>query len=103
MTLREALSEVARLRLATGEGTCAQRFDRAWGVATAALQLDTALSRTSEASGGGPSPDDPLQDPPPISTWREIEPVLVGYENMGPEGDYPAAVAHLCRLLRGLA
>jgi hypothetical protein len=33
-------------------------------------------------------------------TNREMEMVLVGYENMGPEGDYPAAVEHLCQLLR---
>jgi len=30
----------------------------------------------------------------------EMEMVLVGYENMGPEGDHAEAVAHLCELLR---
>lgn len=34
---RKALAEVVRLRLAITEGTCAQRFDRAWQVATDAL------------------------------------------------------------------
>lgn len=33
----QALIEIERLRLATDDGTCAKRFDRAWQVATDAL------------------------------------------------------------------
>lgn len=37
--LRVALTEIVRLRLATSEGTCAKRFDRAWQIATDALAI----------------------------------------------------------------
>jgi hypothetical protein len=45
----EALKEVYRLRLATDEGTCAQRFDKAWEIAQAAL-LRALISQKESAN-----------------------------------------------------